>query len=361
MPRLLLIDDDPNNLEFLFTTLQEQNPDYDLLKVSNPEIALKNMERWMPDLVITDWNMPQMSGLQLMQQVKANANLKDIPFIITTGVMVKAEHLKAAIEVGAVDYIRKPIDAVELNARVSTMLRLASEYAKVKHVNTTKDRLFSILSHDLRGPINTLKTLLEAHSHNLVSPEEFSDYVKSIRSEVEHVSDLLENLLRWARAQFSGSKIQLKPKNLIVAEEIGTMAAVLDTMAKAKEVDLSFEVGEQEVFADPEALKLILRNLITNAIKFTPARGHVSLHVETENDQIAFRVRDTGVGIKEEKRKKLFEGLVESQFGTNGEKGIGLGLMLSFQFAQAQGGIISVISEPNQGSEFTLCLPKAEE
>ncbi len=361
MPKLLLVDDDPNNLEHIFNILQTKNPDYDLLKISNPETALKNIERQVPDLVITDWNMPQMSGLQLIQQIKANEALKDIPFIVITGGMIEAEHLETAMEVGATDYIRKPINAVELNARVKVVLRAAHKYAEVKHVNTVKDCLLSVLSHDLRCPINTLKALLEAHSMELISPDELSDYLKRIRLEVDHTSDLLENLLRWTKAQFTDSKIQVNPKRLIVAEEIGAMATAFETMATAKKVRLNFEVGEQEVLADPEGLKLILRNLLTNAIKFTPAQGQVSLRVATEEEEeVLFKIRDTGIGMPQEQQNKLFEGLVESQRGTNGEKGIGLGLMLSFQFAQAQGGSISMESAPNKGSEFTLRLPRAE-
>ncbi|MEM6297827.1 MAG: response regulator [Bacteroidota bacterium] len=131
MPKILLIDDDHSNLNLLFAILHTHDPQYDILKVNDPEVALKNMGRWMPDLVITDWNMPKITGLELIQKTKKISGLENIPFIMVTGVMTKTANQKEALNEGAVYFMHKPIDAKELKEQVQMMLNLANEYDKM--------------------------------------------------------------------------------------------------------------------------------------------------------------------------------------------------------------------------------------
>lgn len=231
---------------------------------------------------------------------------------------------------------------------------------ELKRLNLTKDKMFLIIGHDLRGPVGSLISLIEV----LLSEEEisknkslvntFNIFMKSVQS----INDLLENLLFWARSQrgdvtYVPEKLNL---NLIIEKTLLIFRGVADT----KEIRLNTSVSEEyNVFADKNMLTLIVRNLLSNAIKYTPKGGLIDINVIRENGTIIFSIKDTGVGFDKEIADKIFQNdAFYTTVGTNNEKGSGLGLILCKEFVERMNGKIWAESNPGSGSTFYFAIPE---
>lgn len=248
-----------------------------------------------------------------------------------------------------------------LNETNQSLLQLNEEIrtqAETLHeINHTKDKLFSIIGHDLRSPINSLKGFLDLLATNNVTQDEFMMFVPSFQKNVNNVHETLENLLQWSKTQMDGVQITLENNNLykIVESKISLFAA----LSNSKNIQLISNISQQiSVFADENHLKIILQNLLSNAIKFTPANGNITISAKIIDDLVEIAVSDTGIGMTDEQKSKLF-GITShfTTYGTHGEKGTGLGLLLCKEFVEKNGGKIWVESIPNEGTTFKFTLP----
>lgn len=233
---------------------------------------------------------------------------------------------------------------------------VGEQNTKLQEVNNTKDKLFSIIGHDLRGPIATLRSLLGLVERDVVSPDELKMLTPKINQNVGKLQEMLENLLQWSRAQMTGFSI--KPSLNDIYSLIEDKLSIFKDSAAGKGINLKNEVPKEiTVFADENHLKLILRNLISNAIKFTPEGGLITISAHSDGDFNVIEVSDSGVGISFERIEKLFEPNTHyTSHGTQGEKGTGLGLILCREMAEANGGRITVSSTPGVGSTFSVFL-----
>ena len=246
----------------------------------------------------------------------------------------------------------------ELEQKVEERTRELQEQSKyLEEVNATKDKLFSILGHDLRGPIANLKGMLDLLLANVITAEEFQANVPVLYRGVESVLYILEDLLQWSYAQRKGIKSHLVTINLHDIAE--SKLSLFSAAAKAKKIKLTSTIPLSSfVFADENQIKLILRNLISNAIKFTATGGDVIISSVAFYDHIQVSVSDTGKGMTDEEIKKLFKATTNfTTQGTGGEKGIGLGLLLCKEMAENNGGKIWVTSQKGVGSTFYFTLP----
>lgn len=230
----------------------------------------------------------------------------------------------------------------------------------LKASNVTKDKLFSIISHDLRSPIGGLKSLLELVNRNGISQSEFVQISQSLRRNIDSVYDDLDNLLLWSQTQLNGIKLQRV--NFSLLELVQSKLHLFEESAKAKGVILHTDFQDDiHLFADKNQLGLVLRNLLSNAIKFSSGGTTIKVQVKGEGDIVRIEVKDEGVGISQQDLGKLFNH--ETHFtkrGTQNEKGIGLGLMLTKEFVEANGGSLSVQSELGKGSTFTILLKRTQ-
>ena len=226
-------------------------------------------------------------------------------------------------------------------------------------LNDTKDRLFAIIGHDLRSPINSLKGLFEMMDDRMISQKEFMIFSAKLRNGVEHVYFALNNLLLWAHAQMQG--ISTQAKEVSMTPLVNEVTLLLGDFANEKGVELVRNVPEDsKVYADPDHLKLVLRNLISNALKFTPKGGCVRIIGSHVEDNMLFSIIDNGIGMNETTLKNLFKRQsFQSRYGTNGEKGTGLGLMLCQDFIEKNKGKVWAESTPNKGSTFHFTIPRA--
>jgi signal transduction histidine kinase len=237
---------------------------------------------------------------------------------------------------------------------------------ELRAANAVKDRLYSIIAHDLRDPFQVLLITTEVLNNDYLDmdEEELGKYIKGVYKTTVNLAALLENLLQWARSQHG--EIECIPReidlHLLAAEYIEYYGG----NARGKEITLLSKIpGNYFAYADENMVKCVLRNLISNAVKFTNPGGKVTVTAEEKGDFIVIAVTDTGVGIPAEKLPGLFKlgetvEIVEtySTPGTAREKGTGLGLMLCKEFVEKNNGTIHVTSRVGKGSTFEFSLPK---
>jgi two-component system sensor histidine kinase/response regulator len=240
-----------------------------------------------------------------------------------------------------------------------TNVLLEQRTAELGDLNTTKDKLFSIISHDFRTPLNSLKGVLTLLENKNISQSEFSELAGKLRKNFNAVSNDLDNLLHWSLAQLQG--IQTNSTRINVQPIVQENITVFQEIAKAKDVDLENGISENLfVMADEDHIRLVLRNLINNAIKFTAPGGVVKISSEHERPYVKIVVADTGVGIGSVQLESLFQkDKPVSTIGTNREKGVGLGLLLCQEFVENNGGQLVVASELGKGSVFSFTLRAA--
>lgn len=238
--------------------------------------------------------------------------------------------------------------------------KLLDRTAQLDEANAAKEKLFSVIGHDLRGPVGNVKQSLALLEDGTLSAEEFQDLQRDLSRGVDHVHASLENLMEWAAAQMGSLQPRFEP--IPVREAAGTALNLLSALAEEKGITLHDDLpAGSAVRADAHQLEAVLRNLLSNAIKFTPVGGRVSLTARDEGSLWRITVRDTGVGMEPDRAASLF--LARSDYrstpGTRNEKGLGLGLQICRDFVRAHGGTISAESEPGRGSAFHVSLPRA--
>ncbi|RYE22973.1 MAG: hypothetical protein EOP51_11875 [Sphingobacteriales bacterium] len=223
--------------------------------------------------------------------------------------------------------------------------------------NKTKDKLLSIIAHDLRSPLNNIKSLIELKSVDAISFDEFNNYLDDIKINISQVSDAMENMLQWAFTQKDGFKVDRGQVNM---KHTASLAGDLYAQSLSdKEINFVNNASEDYFAdADPNHVFLIMRNLLNNAVKFTPEKGTINIATQRDGNMVKIAVHDTGIGMTAQQLEQIKKNLaLTSTNGTNGEEGTGLGLSFCFEIAEKDGGYIDVDSEHGKGSTFTLVLP----
>ncbi|MFP4041702.1 MAG: ATP-binding protein [Bacteroidales bacterium] len=231
----------------------------------------------------------------------------------------------------------------------------------LEELNATKDKFFSIIAHDLKNPFNSVIGLSELllYRYDSYDDAKIKEFIEQIHTFSSNAYNLLDNLLQWARSQTG--RLKHKPADLNAEELIRENMNLLQDAADRKNIELTSDVNNSiHCYADPNMVKTIIRNLISNAIKFTNENGKVYLTAEKEQgNKVKFSVVDNGVGIPEDKVDQIFDLTSHySREGTNSEKGTGLGLILCKEFVEKNGGEIWVESEEGKGSTFNFTLPE---
>lgn len=230
--------------------------------------------------------------------------------------------------------------------------------SKLEELVKFKDKTFSVLSHDLRGPMGTLTTAMMLLDEYIISPDEFSKIKPEINNQLNSLNNLLDNLLNWARSSIQG-EIIAKPVEIDLKGIIDQSISLLKESAQRKSLTIQVNIpAYSKCYCDPGQADIVLRNIISNAIKFTPQHGSINISATTTGNKVSIAIQDTGVGMNEEQISKLFRATANNNtYGTVGEKGTGLGLLLCYEFIKGNGGNIFVTSELKKGSTFTIELP----
>ncbi|MGZ3874167.1 MAG: sensor histidine kinase [Mucilaginibacter sp.] len=221
--------------------------------------------------------------------------------------------------------------------------------------NSTKNKLLSILAHDLKEPLSSIQGFLELLVEYKLDQSEKESIEKELLRRTKETSYMLANVLSWTKKQMDAVTVILLPLKL--SQVLRTTLELLKGIAKEKGIDLQYHIDDDIcVIGDKDMLQLVVRNLVMNAIKFTYAGGSVSIDADKQPDKCVITVRDTGAGIPRERQASLFTLDAKSTYGTGKEKGIGLGLILCREFIELQGGHIEFTSKPGSGSAFSISL-----
>jgi len=255
----------------------------------------------------------------------------------------------------------------DLTELKETQAKLQQREKELKELNATKDKFFSIIAHDLKNPLNALNGFasLLKEEYDEYDEEERKEIIQNIILSTENMSKLLENLLEWSRAQMG--RLSLNPSVFHPDEIIKENISMLSSQASGKHIQLKFDKPEHvdKVCADKKMISTVLRNLISNAIKFTYPNGSVTIRAKQQEDYCQIEVEDTGTGMTQEEKDKIFDiGEKSKKSGTSNEKGTGLGLIIVKEFIEKNGGALHVKSELDKGSTFSFTLPlskKSEE
>jgi two-component system, sensor histidine kinase and response regulator len=363
--KILVVDDNPKNIQIVGTILREA--DYEIGFAFDGRQALDILnESGDYDLVLLDIKMPVMDGYEVCRVMKNDDRYKDIPVIFISA-SHETENIIIAFDTGGVDYVTKPFNTKELLARVNTHVQLKERTREVKNyvrelekVNATKDKFFSIIAHDLKNPFEGILMICRNILMNpgLPPTNEISRQIEMIASVTGSGNKLLENLLLWSRSQ-TGS-IAFIPNDIYLDPIIIQCIDSISTQARAKDIEIHYSSSpEIHVMTDEAMLTHVIRNLLTNAVKFSDSYGKISIRVEKVPAAIAVSVIDNGIGISDQDKNNLFriDGNICSRPGTHNETGSGLGLILCNEFVEKMGGVMSVESAPGEGSRFTFTLP----
>lgn len=232
---------------------------------------------------------------------------------------------------------------------------IARQNQELQNINILKDRLFATISHDLRSPINSLKGTLSLLHNQSLSEDELRKLTLNISDRLYHTSSLLENLLSWSNSQLGGTRI--KAKKVKMASIVEICIGLYANQAQQKHISILNQVKPNHYsYVDEDMLHSIIRNLLSNSIKFTPNGGEISLRSWMDGDKAFLEIKDSGVGMDQHQLDRLFGAMHSSSEGTASEKGIGLGLLICKDFVEKNNGQIQVQSKPDEGTIFTVSL-----
>lgn len=354
----MVVDDNPSNIELLLVYLHEKR--YRILVTRDGPNAIKRAISVKPDLILLDIMMPGMNGFETCEHLKKEPETKDIPIIFMTALADIETKLKG-FELGAVDYITKPFQKAEVCARIQTHLTIQEQKSKLAQLNASKDRFFSIVSHDMKGTFGSLLSFTQyvSKSFDDWSRDDLKRLIYEMCASAEKNYKLLENFLEWSKTQMGANPFQ--PSRVLIEYIIVQAIQVFQEQANAKNIKILYDFNsEHYIYADSQMLATIFRNLISNAIKFSNSGGTVNVTCKEKGDQLEIQIEDNGCGMDQDILDNLFFMDKKCQtIGTAGEKGTGLGLILCKDLLEKNHGQIHVKSKKDHGTTFTIHLPKS--
>lgn len=360
-PTVMVVDDQPQNVKIVRDLLTIAMR-YHVLEAQSGEEALKLLAGTVPDLILLDVMMPELDGVETCKRIKENPLLADVPIIFLSAADDK-NLIVQALESGGVDYVTKPFSRAELLTRVRTHLALKSARDALKSLAEDKDELLGILTHDLKNHLGGMQMSAQLMHDRLKRQEadpKMTHLVDNILSDTAQmlafVKEFLANSMAERTLQFS-----LETVNLGQAAR----HAVRQYQLTAERKDIQFVSDldtstASHVHVDPIAVKQILDNLISNAIKFSPVGSKIEVSVGTvKGDCVECRISDEGPGFTNEDKMKMFRRYARlSARPTAGEPSTGLGLSIVKRLIEAMHGRLLLESEPGKGSTFIVRLPK---
>ena len=363
--KLLVVDDVQTNVFLLKALLSKEG--YGILVANNGQEALEVIRNENPDLILLDVMMPGMDGFEVAERLKSEEYRCEIPIIFLTA-LDDTQSIVNGFKLGAGDFISKPFRKEELMVRIKHQLSLVAARRIIEEKNEElrktiagRDKMYSVIAHDLRSPMASMKMLLNTIMMSVekdkIDPDIF-DMLEMSNKTSEEVFSLLDNLLKWTKSQLG--KLTVIPQKLDISGLADGVVEVMNSVAEVKHIKLIRTDHESFfVYVDIEMIKSILRNLISNAVKFSNPDSEIKVGIKAEDGKVIVSVTDSGKGIKKEDQHKLLKDSTHfTTYGTNSEEGSGLGLLLCRDFARKNGGELWFESEENLGSVFSFSLPQ---
>jgi signal transduction histidine kinase len=367
IPKVLFVDDTEDNLDLLEFALKKKP--ITMFRAASGKECLVVAEEQQPDMIVLDIQMPEMDGFETLRRLRANPATARIPVIFLTAIKRDPQSIAEGILLGAEEYLTKPIDLEELFARVRSIYRVMAVQRELEQV---KSQFMAMLVHDLRTPltivISSIDYILRHYNNGKPLDSDSVKLMETVLASTRGMANLVNDLLDLSKYQ--AGQMLLTKQTITIHEMIEESLQPFLLQFKKKNIELKTDVNPElpRVEADSGKIVQLMTNLLSNAMKFTPDNGTVSIKVEKERspetavDFIKVSVSDSGVGIKPEEVQLLFEQYRQvSSSSKTKEKGTGLGLAICKLIVQAHGGTIGVSSELNLGTTFTFTLPAVTE
>jgi two-component system sensor histidine kinase/response regulator len=376
---ILVIDDQAANLEAIGACLRYAPEKYKVLTASSGQEGCQIAIFGKPDLIIMDWVMPEMSGLEALMLLKEQESTREIPVVMLTG-LGSPKHVEYALNAGASDYLRIPIDKTELLARVRATLALQDSYQEIKAqreilehqnheliaLNQEKNEFLGIAAHDLKNPLNNIADIakiLETES-DVMPLSEIQDFAKLIRESSNKMFELVRNLLDVNAIEQGGIKASPKEFDIVPLVNNVVESYTQRAMTKGINIHFTYEADEIYAFADEHLAEQVIENLLSNAVKYSPSSKNIFVNIqagmkdEGGGMNVHVSVRDEGPGISAVDMKKLFGKFARlTAQPTGGEHSTGLGLSIVKKLVEAMNGKVWCESELGSGATFVLVLP----
>jgi two-component system sensor histidine kinase/response regulator len=353
---ILVVDDNPKNIQLVGSFLTREG--YAVEFAASGREALEWLQSEPFDMVLLDVIMPEMNGFQVCAAIKKIEGCKEIPIIFLTA-KHDLETFLEGFKVGGVDYIFKPFVMEELKVRVGTHLQIFQQRKELQNLNATRDKLLSIISHDLRTPLLSNVLLLErlVGKTSRFSAKELQELLASTLESARNSLSLLESMLVWAKAQTG--QIVYEPVLVKPGEIMADVMATYEPLASVKGLKLKVAKSTTaKLRTDYYMLTTILRNLISNAVKFSCEKGSVTVSCSKENGNMTFTIGDNGIGMSKQRINQLFSNDQRTANKTNLlDAGSGLGLLICKDFVEKMGGTLSFKSTLNKGTTVEFVLP----
>lgn len=353
---ILVVDDNQENLKVVSNILKEKG--YKIALALDGNEALKILDEYKIDLILLDVMMPDMDGITVCKTLKQNESLSEIPVIFLTA-LNESKYLVEGFKAGGVDYITKPFNREELLTRVKTHLDMSASKKELVETIKTRDKLYSIIAHDLRSPLLNIAMLMGLIIEDVIDPKsmKYKEMILQLNKSVRETNTLLNNLLEWTRMQVGA--LALKPEKLPVNKVIKDCIQLLDGNAKQKKIAISNQLNDSAVaYFDEITMHAVFRNILSNAIKFTKDNGMINIRSQISENYLEVVIQDNGIGMTKELIEKIFEkNEVHTSFGTANEQGSGLGLFLVKDMVEQNNGFIQVESEKDKGTSIKICIP----
>lgn len=356
LDRILVVDDSPDNVFLIQTILEEEG--YDISTAEDGPSALAQIEEYAPHLILLDVMMPGMDGFEVTQRIRKNSKLSFIPILLITA--YDQPSVAQGLDMGADDFIRKPVEVDELLARVRSLLRLKHSVDERDQIARQREDFVSRLTHDLRTPLvaaDRMLTLFVQGALGELSPTMYEAVDTMIRSN-KNLLQMVNTLLEVYRFEAGRKNLTFLPVD--IADVLENVVKELSPLAGDKKLPLKLQLDQKptssKVLGDRLELHRVFTNIVGNAIKFTDA-GSVTIRLLPDtaiNNTIKIEIEDTGSGISAQDRATLFERFRQ---GSHKRSGSGLGLYLSRRIVEAHKGTIEVNSELGKGSIFVVRLP----
>jgi len=356
---ILVIEDKDLDLLFIKRSLQVASENIKLVNATRIKQGLEFLLKDQFDCILLDLHLPD-GGTEIESFDKVFTAHPTIPIILLTG----SDDDDLALELidkGAQDFIVKDeINTRDLLKAIKFSIKRIRTENEFRELNATKDKFFSIMAHDLKNPLSifSLATETLAKEYKELSEDDLSEYLNDLKDNAKNIYELLENLLTWSRTQ--RSKIVSTPDIVNLSFIVNNNLSLYHQAGDEKNISFITDVPEDfKAFTDSNLVSTILRNLIGNAIKFTPSGGKIHIRCKNNPKYFEFSVQDNGIGMSELAIDNLFKIDVNTSTpGTNNEKGTGLGLIVCKEFANIMGGKIWAESKIDHGTTFFFTIPK---
>ena len=361
--KILIVDDVVSNVLLLKILLT--NEKFQICTANNGNMCIEQAKKEKPDLILLDVMMPDINGFDTAVILKKDPETMEIPIIFLTALNNPSDLVKG-FQVGANDFLTKPFNKEELVMRVVQQISLVAakriiekQNAELRATLTNRDKMYSVIAHDLRSPMASIRMVLNlvvaSATPETVGPELYT-LLDQANRESEEVHDLLDNLLKWTKSQTG--RLSVVKQDLDLNDIIPGVVEIFEAIAYTKRIKLDLQKTDSPLMvnADNDMLKTVVRNFLSNAIKFSPEDSSIEIIMATEGEMAKVSVRDHGVGIAADRLENIFH-KGETTYGTGGEEGSGLGLQLCQDFARKNGGDCTVESVEGQGSTFSVFIP----